>query len=300
LITSAHALVSTVAEKVALPSVYHHIRDLLAQPTASLEDFADLILLDPALSARLIKMVNSPFWAHYRKAETVQQAIVMTGTFQLHDLLLSSLAIRAFSTIPSTIFDQESFWKSSIYCGIAARMLAEKCRLSTKERLFTAGLLHEIGHIVMFTKLSEQVQEALVNSIETNTPLFTQERDSLGFDYGQVGFEIMNVWDLPHSYGDIATYHLEPTLAKGNKIEIEIQIVNLARAIMLEEDHYLDRPLSVYLESNNLINNKISEQDVIDIQIAAHLHVDDVMDCLWPFARNISQQRPSFNMRSES
>jgi len=297
-INSAHTLVSTVAEKVALPSVYHRIRDLLAQPTASVEDFADIILLDPALSARLIRMTNSPFWAHYRKVETVQQAILMTGTFQLHDLLLSSLAIRAFSTIPSEIFDQESFWKSSIYCGIVARMLAEKCMLPTKERLFTAGLLHEIGHIVMFTKLSEQVQNILVKSTQTNTPLFIQERQSLGFDYGQVGFEIMQLWELPQSYGDIAKYHLEPELATRN--EIEVQIINLAHAMMLEEEQSLDQPLSLYLESNNLLNTKLSEQDVIDIQITAHTYIDDVMDCLWPFARTSSHDGSLLNMRTES
>jgi len=282
----AHSLVMTVAEKVALPPVYHKIRDLLAMPEASVDDFADIILLDSALSSRLITMINNPFWGYHRKVETVHQAISMAGTFQLHDLLLSSLAIRAFSTIPSTIFNQHAFWKSAIYCGISARIIADKCGVPAKERCFSAGLLHEVGHIVMFAKIPEQVREILLQSRQSKTPLYIQEQQTLGFNYGHVGKELMQLWQLPQSYCDIAIDHLAPKLASRN--QVEVQIINLARAIMLAEEQSLDQPLSLHLKLNPLINTKITEQDVMDIQLMARLYVNEVMDCLWPFSKKKS------------
>ena len=161
--TPAHNLLKSVAEKITLPAVYHSIKDLIVTPDTRIDDYVEVISLDPALSARIIKMANSQFFGYSRKADNVKQAISLIGVIQLHDLLLSSLAIRAFSGIPTDIINQEAFWRSCVYCGITARLLARKCMLPASERLFTSGLLHEIGHIVMYAKIPEQIQDVLLN-----------------------------------------------------------------------------------------------------------------------------------------
>ena len=286
--TPAHNLVISVAEKITLPDVYHHISNLVITPEAKIDDFVAVINLDNALAARIIRIANSRFFGYSRKANTVKQAISLIGVIQLHDLLLSSLAIRAFSGIPAEVINQEAFWRSCVYCGITARLLAKKCMLPASERLFISGLLHEIGHIVMYAKIPEQAQDILFESEQSNKPLFLLERAKLGFDYGQVGSEIMRLWKLPDSYCDIPTYHMEPEKAQNNKIEIEI--VNLSRLIMLAEELNSDQIVDSFLNNPiHLISTKLTKQDVEQIKSNARLYVDDVMDCLWPFSRNAAE-----------
>jgi HD-like signal output (HDOD) protein len=282
-LNSVPHLVNSLVEKITLPDVYHHIRSLMVVPEATIDDFAGVINMDSALATRIVKIGNSAFFGYVRKANTVKQAISLIGVMQLHDLLLSSLAIRAFSGVPPEVIDQHSFWRSAIYCGITARLLAKKCKLLVSEKLFTAGLLHEIGHIVMYTKIPEQVQEVILAAQHTDRPLYMLEREILGFDYGQVGSELMRLWNLPEGYQDIATYHMEPY--KALLFKEEITLVNLAHCIMLAEESVLKSPLGSYLErSNEMLKHKLSQEAIETIKVNARLHVDEVMDCLWPFA----------------
>jgi len=289
--TPAHNLIKGIAEKIALPDVYHRIKYLAVKHDAKIDHFVDVINLDPALGERIIKIANSQFFGYPKKVNTVKQAISLIGVIQLHDLLLSSLAIRAFSGIPADVINQKSFWKSSVYCGITARLLAKKCMLPASDGVFTAGLLHEIGHLVMYAKIPEQTQDVLFEYQESDSPLYLLEREKIGFDYAQVGSEIMHLWQLPENYCDITRLHVEPEKALENKIEI--QLVNLARTIMLTEEGEDDTAIDDILnKQNTLIHNKLTLKDVAIIRTNAHTHIDEVMDCLWPFSDQVTEEYP--------
>lgn len=284
----AHNLITSVTEKITLPDVYHRIRELIERPDARIDDFVDAISFDPALVTRIIRIANNPFFGYSRKVDTVKQAISLIGVIQLHDVLLSSLAIRAFSGIPTDIINQKMFWRSSVYCGITSKLLAKKYMLPTGERLFTSGLLHEIGHLVMYAKIPDQIQDVLFESEQSEKPLYLLERESLGFDYGQLGSEIMQFWRLPVSYCEMSMYHIEPERAENNKIEITL--VNLARSIMLAGEQDTENAIdSILKESNNLLENGLTKQELEKIISDAKSYIDEVMECLWPFVMNISQ-----------
>ena len=260
----------------------------MAVPDAEIDDFVEVINTDSALAARIVRIADSTFFGYVRKATSVKQAITLIGVLQLHDLLLSSLAIRAFSGIPTDVINQDAFWRSCIYSGITARMLAKECMLPASERLFTSGLLHEIGHIVMYAKIPEQVQDVLIESQQSNKPLFMLEREKLGFDYGQVGSELMRLWHLPESYRDIAAFHMEPEKAQNYKNEIAI--INLARCMMLAEERDPESPEDSFSKKSSVFLKKnLSQESVENIKINARLYVDEVMNCLWPFARKTRQ-----------
>ncbi|MCK5828913.1 MAG: HDOD domain-containing protein [Methylococcales bacterium] len=288
MITPAHNLITSVADKISLPDVYHRIRDLIVNSNADIDHYVNVISCDSSLATRIIKIANSCFFGYSRKVSTVKEAISLIGVIQLHDLVLSSLAIRAFSGIPKDVFNQETFWRSSVYCGITARLLAKKSMLPASERLFASALLHEIGHIVMYAKIPEQVQDVLIASEQNDKSLYLLEREKFGFDYGQVGSEIMRLWHLPESYCDIASYHMEPEKSQHNKVEVKI--VNLARSIMLAEEMNQEYSIdSVVNKSNSPINKELTKQDIETIKIKAWLYVDEVMDCLLPFSRKSNE-----------
>ncbi len=279
--TPAQNLLMNVAEKIPLPAVYHSVRGLLARPDAKINDFVAVINLDPELAIRIIKIAKSDFFGYSRQANTVEQAISLIGIVQLHDLLLSSLAIRAFSGIPSNIVNQKVFWRSCVYCGVTARLLAKKCMLPTSERLFTLGLLHEIGHLVMYIEMPEQMQDIFFELQESYKPLHQLERERIGFDYGQVSSEIMQLWHLPEGYCEISRFQMEPEKAKNN--QTEMVLINLARIMAQTEESKLEIVVSHILNRHNaILKGQLTNDDIENIKSKALLHIDDVIDCLWP------------------
>lgn len=276
---SARSLVISIAQKITLPEVYHRIRQLIATADVTIDDFVEVINMDATLAVHIVEIVNSDFLGYGRKSDTVKQALSLIGVVQLHDLLLSSLAIRAFAGIPSALINQEAFWRSSVFCGMTARLLAKKGMLPAAERLFALGLLHEIGHLVMYAKIPEKIQDVLIDSHHSDRPLYVLEREKLGFDYGQVGSEIMRIWHLPDSYSVIARYHMEPE--KSQDFQQEIAIVNLARSMMLAEDINSVQPINSFLDSlNESLQTEIDMDDIETIAVKARLHVDEILSCL--------------------
>jgi HD-like signal output (HDOD) protein len=282
--TPAHSLVASLADKISLPVVYHRIQHLIVTPEAKIDDYVEVIEMDPALAARMIRIANSTFFGYGRKAQTVKQAITLIGVMQLHDLLLSSLAIRAFSGIPIDVFNQDTFWRSCVFCGITARLLAKQCRMPGSEKLFTSGLLHEIGHIVMYTRIPEQIQEVILEAQQNSISLVSLEQKKLGFNYADVGKEVMRLWNLPENYWRITADHIHPMMAKD--YQLETAIISFSHALMEAEEEPGEMDLEACInESPDILSTKLTVEGVEKTMTTARLFVDEVMDCLWPFAR---------------
>ena len=106
--------------------------------------------------------------------------------------------------------DMRLFWKKSVFCGLVARELAKRCNLVDSERLFVEGLLRDIGHLVMYEKMPDQSQKAIVRSQGESQPLFQIERELIGFDFAQVGALLMEEWNLPLNFQESIRFHTEP------------------------------------------------------------------------------------------
>lgn len=205
-----HKFLCDIAEKVSMPDVYLSVRSLLDKSDTKIGDYVALLQTDAMLAIRIIRIANSEFFGGKRKADDLYDAISLIGTLQLHDFLLTCLCIRAFSNIPAPLLDSRAFWRHSIECGIACRTLAKLCGLAGGNRFFTLGLLLEIGHAAMFIKAPELALDALLDSQENNVPLAQAERQVFGFDYCQLGAELMQLWHLPEVYSHIIGHHLTP------------------------------------------------------------------------------------------
>ena len=206
-------LVKSVLGRITLPEVYVRIRALIDNPSTQIDDYVDVVNIDPVMAARIVKIANSTFFGYSKMLPTVERAVSYIGVVQLHDVLLGTIAMRSFSTIPAHVINLLAFWQSSVACGIIARILAHRCSLPASERLFVSGLLHEIGHIVMYLKRPELAQQALVRAAERSIPIYIAERELIGFDDAQVGSELMRLWHLPINYQETTGFHPEPAKA---------------------------------------------------------------------------------------
>ena len=278
---SAHQFISDMAEDISMPEIYLGIRRLIDKQDARIEDYVKIIETDSMLSVRLIRMANSDFFGFPRKTKNLHQAIDMIGVRQLHDLLLGSLSLRTFSSIPEQILNLKAFWHYGVQCGIAASTIARHSSILTSNHYFTLGLLHEIGHAVMYLKSPELCIQVLDDSQTQNCEVTDLERVHLGFDYGQLGAALMQLWHLPEVYQQVAAYHLQPQQADV-AYQQDVRIIYLAHAVCQNPVAAQQREIiSSIAESDSQLRNLPDDiAELIQDEISAH--ADSILSILWP------------------
>ncbi|MEN8177440.1 MAG: HDOD domain-containing protein [Pseudomonadota bacterium] len=214
---------------ISLPDVYLRLKDVLDDPEFCMGDVAEVISHDPAATTRLLRLVNSAYFGLAAKIDTVNRAVSMLGTQQVHDLVLASSVAQTFDGMSNQVMDMERFWKKSVYCAIACKELAAKCNVLDGERLFVAGLLRDIGHLIMFQTAPEQAQQAMQHSSKQGVPLFKVEQVLLGIDYAKVGGALLRQWNLPRSLWEPIEFHVEPAVAE--EFQLLTALLHIAAAI---------------------------------------------------------------------
>ena len=217
--TTVQELVSGIVQLIPLPKAYLRVRELVKNPRASASDIADVIATDPSMTVRLLRIANSPYFGFSSTIETVQRAISVLGNDQVHDLALAASAISSFSRLGGSLVDITAYWRRSVHCAVLSRSLGVRVGYRHTERLFVTGLLHNVGHLILCHKLPDLMEPAIQRSVAEGTPLFKIQREVLGFDYAQVGGELLRVWLLPEPLQQAVASHVSPGDADQHVIE---------------------------------------------------------------------------------
>ncbi len=221
-LSSPRDLISEDETIFSLPEIYFELQEGLNDPDKTFQDIGDIIRCDAALAARLLKIVNSPFFGFPSEIETISHAISIIGMNQLTDLALATLVIYQFRGIPNSLFNMEKFWRHSMSCGVAARSIAEFRGEKNVERFYLAGILHDIGRLVIFKKEPALAREAFVRSKEQPENIFLSERELMGFDHADVGGELLKAWNLPPRLVEAVAFHHQPQAAKRYPFEAAV------------------------------------------------------------------------------
>jgi len=214
--------VTTDAQLLTLPAVYLRLKDVLDDPDYTVSDIEDVISSDPAIATRLLRQVNSPYFGFVAKIETISRAVGMLGSQQVHDLVLATSVAQTFSGMSIEVMDMHAFWTRSVYCAAAARLLAMNCNVLESERLFVAGLLRDIGHLVMYQTIPDESKEALLRARVDGRLLYRVERDLVGFDYAQLGGALLQQWGLPKGLWEPVQLHVTPEEPADFSLETSI------------------------------------------------------------------------------
>jgi HD-like signal output (HDOD) protein len=227
---SLERLVDGAAWMPSLPRIYTQLTQVLDNPRASTAQIADIIGGDPSLTARLLRLVNSAFYCFPSKVENIADAVWLVGTEQIRDLALATSVLRVFGGISSNLVDMESFWVHSIATGVTARLLATHRRETNGERFFVAGVLHDIGRLLMYRTLPFDARKALLRARRTAEPLLDAERETFGFDHAAAGGALLRAWDLPPSLTEIVQCHHAP--GEARQYPVEVAVVHLSDVIV--------------------------------------------------------------------
>ncbi|MDH5765486.1 MAG: HDOD domain-containing protein [Gammaproteobacteria bacterium] len=241
--TKPDDLVNGVIKLISLPEIFIRVNQVMDDPNHNAKQLGDVISHDPSLTARILRIVNSSYYALVVKIEIVSRAISVIGEDDLRNLVLATSAVDSFKRIPNELVDIDLFWRHSVHTGIIAKLISRQCNILHGERLFVAGLLHDIGKLILYAEEPELSQKILLRAAESDGITYSAEKEILGFTHADVGGALIKAWQLSDTLSDTIKYHHDPLQAK--KHPLETAIVHIANCVVnalepgMEVDEYL-------------------------------------------------------------
>lgn len=204
---------------VSLPEIFMRIREVVSDPSSTVEEATAVISKDPSLTAKLLKLVNSAFYARTLRmagglppgrVDTLSRAVMLLGLNQLSTLAMGVSVLPLFKDIPAECVNMTQFWRHSVSVGIVTKLLAARLRDPSPERFFVAGLLHDIGRLVLFKQAPELAAAALAEAGRSGRLLLDVERELFGFDHAVLGGMLLRKWRFPESLEQTVWRHHDP------------------------------------------------------------------------------------------
>ena len=207
LITQYKGAVLAVQNLPTLPSVMYEVTALMDDPNVSIEQIEDTIGMDQVLSAKVLKMVNSPIYGFPGRISSVQHALVLLGFNVVKGLIIST---SVFDDATETMRD---LWNHSMACSLASAEIARVLKFKDPGEYAVAGLLHDIGKVVIAVQLPEVLPEIKRVEEENNLNAREAEEQVLGFGHDRVNAWVADHWRFPRSLREGIAMHHTPLRA---------------------------------------------------------------------------------------
>ena len=214
-------LVENSVQLGSLPTIFYQINEAVEDPECSFAEIGEIISRDSALCARLLRIVNSSFFGFSSKVETITHAVTIVGMVQLRDLALATAIVNNFDGLPKNAVNMKSFWRHSICVGLAGRVIGIYMKKSNPERFYVLGLLHDLGRLLLYLTVPEDMSRVLQLSTEGGL-MHEAESKVLGWDHAEVGGALLKKWNLPEKMVEGVRYHHNPSSAPYFPLEAAV------------------------------------------------------------------------------
>ena len=199
--SAASPIIAQIESMPTLPTLALRVMEVTANPKSSANDLMEIIATDVSLTAKLLKIANSPFHGLSRKISTLQHAVTILGFKEIKNMVISTIAFESFKNIKQDDkFDLSKFWRHSLYCGLAAKIIAVDLKSSSNE-LFVAGLIHDIGKLVMYIAFPVEFlkQVDMMSPIKLKYTAYEAEKNVFEMTHDEVGMRLLKKWLFPES-----------------------------------------------------------------------------------------------------
>lgn len=222
--TERKKILAAIKSVPSLPSVVVKLRQYLNDPDVNFDELAQVIQVDPGLTANVLQLANSAYFGWSRTISSVKEAITRLGTNRVFQMVLCmSVAPLVRKPIRGYDTDAEGLWEHSLAVAICAEELAKALKLPEAKEAFTAGLLHDMGKVVMGTFV--EVDDEPIKEIMTSDQLAFNEAEMmvLGIDHAEVAGVLLQGWNLPDDVVEAARWHHQPSRAnQENRVLVDV------------------------------------------------------------------------------
>ncbi len=225
-------IIRKVKDLPALPNITNEIMRLTEDPDSTVQDIENVIMKDQSLTARVLRLANSAYYGYPRRISTISEASVLLGFQAIRSITLTaSVGGLLMKEVPGYGLGKNELWRQSQSCAIISRYIARKVRFSKIDQAYVAGLLRDIGKVIVSYYLTEHFKQ-IIDKVKNESISFLEAEESvLGFHHGQVGAEIAKKWNLPDDLVEAIAYHHSPEKATINPMLTSI--VHIADAIVM-------------------------------------------------------------------
>ncbi len=203
----------------ALPKVYNHLTSALVDMEVTVDEVADIVEQDQGISAKILQLVNSSFFAVAKSIGDIKHAVSYLGMNMLKNLALSMEVFREFKKGPSAKFiDLEAEQNHSVLTArIAQKLIQDKM---ASEHAFMAGMLHDIGRLILATSLPAELEEICKIPAPEGTPLIAKEQKVLGVTHAEIGGYLLGIWGMPYPIVEAVSHHHMPSRTGSKQFDV--------------------------------------------------------------------------------
>ena len=216
--TTPEDIARSVTDLVSIPEICTRLMEVINDEHRSLDDVAELIQNDPALTAHILRLANSPFYGQGGRIDTLPKAMMLTGTQAVVSLVLATCSVQTLSRLPQGRIDLHAFWHHAVAVAAIARALSARHRQTPPDRAFLAGLLHDVGLLALAVAAPEMATLLEVKRTNWPGPSYRLEESWMGYHHGHVGAALLRRWGFPECITVAVANHHEPRAEDGHHL----------------------------------------------------------------------------------
>ena len=218
-----------------LPEVAVRLQQIVDDPRSSAKDVAAVIQDDPAIVTKVLRVVNSVFYAprHGVEITDLHPAVARLGLIAVTNIALSTSVFQAFARVQQPVFDRREFWKHSICVGIVASVLHDFCadvidQHITRDAVHLAGITHDIGKILFERYANKEFHKAIQSARSADLPVIKEEKRFLGMGHDEAGAWLSQRWNLDAPIQAVIHYHHDPLECPDENLQGLVKLVHMA------------------------------------------------------------------------
>lgn len=223
----------SITDLPVVPAYLGKILRALDNTEIRAKKLAEFIEKDQTLTTKILRAANSPWYGQIGKIATVDLAIIIMGLNTIKEIVIGMLVDKFFSRTPSYLFDINNFWNYSLFCGSTARLLARKTNYKKAGEAFVAGLMHDIGILIIIQYFSHEFKEIKTLVESGKFDMLRAEEAVIGTNHAEIGAWMAEKWNLPEQLINCVRYHHIPQ----NELEVKLdkETTDLTRIVAASE-----------------------------------------------------------------
>lgn len=270
----------SISNLPTIPVIISQVLDMIDNDGASASSLSSIVEQDQTLTAHVLKVANSPFYGFSRRIATVELAIVVLGMNEIKDIVYSLVVRRLFTKVRKSVFDVNGFWRYSVFCGSCARFLARKFGYRLAGEAFVAGLVHDIGILIIVEYFTKEylIIKQLVE--ETGCSLVEVENQVLGNNHSEIGAWFGGKWNLPDNLCNAIRDHHSTNESikskKNGRLPVNLRFNDIDKPLTALAS--LSEWFATVLGFKSWIHNSDDEDYYVSGGIASLFNLNDLLD----------------------
>ena len=209
---------SAVGNLPSIPHIITEVSQMLDDENTSASDLCKVISQDQSIATKILCVANSPMYGIPRRVATIDFAIVIIGLEHIRSLLLALSMMEMFKAKNSADWNHNDYWKHSLMVGTTAKKIADDLRYPKSGEVFTAGLLHDLGLLVLHKYMPRDFKNILDLVKKDAVPYLQAEKMVLGFTHEDIAEYLFEKWNFPSFINDAILFHHNPSMSQNNSV----------------------------------------------------------------------------------